>query len=128
MPSVVARPPCPCVFSEKESTSDTARFHCEWPLQIWAVCWLPGADATCDQPLQVGNIIFAKQLWVAHRVCIPIYTQQLVAAILSGLRRIPGGKMKSMGEKVELQMGKSWKKYSYMKFAMCPTTACGCTL
>ncbi len=31
-------------------------------------------------------------------------------------------------QRVELEIGKSWKKYSYMKLAMCPTTACGWTL
>src|SRR5437870_4295736 len=128
MPSFVARPPWPWVFSEKESTSETARFHCECPLQICAVCWLPGAEATCIHPLLVQNIILAKQLWVAQRVCMPMYTQQLVAASLSGLRRMPGGKMKSIGANVELQIGRSWKKYSYMKLARCPTTACVCTL
>src|SRR5438093_4012242 len=62
MPSFAARPPCPCVFKEKERTSETARFHCECPLQICAVCWLPGAEATCAHPSAVENIILAKQL------------------------------------------------------------------
>src|SRR5689334_3106085 len=41
---------------------------------------------------------------------------------------MPSGNTKSIGENVELQIGRSWKKYSYMKLAMCPTTACVWTL
>src|SRR5271163_5219870 len=125
MPSCPERPPWPCVFSEKERTSDTARFHWEWPAQICEVCWLPGAAATCFQRLALENIILAKALCVAQRHCMPMNTQQLVAAILSGLRMMPSGNSKSMAAKVELAIGKSWKIYSYMKLAMWPTTACG---
>ena len=72
-----------------------------------AVCWLPGAAVTCCQSPAFENVIFAKLLCVALRHCIPIYTQQLVAADLSGLRMILGGKRKSMDAKVELQIGRS---------------------
>src|ERR1700678_2374999 len=125
MPSSAERPPCPWVFNENESTSDTARFHCECPAQICAVWWLPGAPATCLQSPALENTIFAKLLCVALRACIPIYTQQLVAAILSGFRMIPSGKRKSMGANVELDIGRSWKIYSYMKLGIGPTTAFG---
>ena len=47
----------------------------------------------------------AKLLCVAQRHCMPMYTQQLVAANLSGLRMIFFGKTKSIGAKVELQIG-----------------------
>src|SRR6516165_593780 len=128
MPSVAARPPCPWVFREKESTSDTASFHCESPAQICAVCWLPGEAATCFHSLALEKAILAKLLCVALRHCMPMYTQQLVAAVLSGFRMMFGGKTKSISAKVELQIGRSSNRYSYMKLAMWPTTACGCTL
>src|SRR5581483_397901 len=114
MPSSAERPPWPMVFRANDNTSETARCHCECPLQICAVCWLPGGDATWDQPCVVQYIIFAKQFCVAQRVCMPMYTQQLVAASLSGFRRMPSGKTKSIGANVELQIGRSGKKYSYM--------------
>src|SRR5438270_11825613 len=56
MPSVDARPPCPCVFSENDSTSANASFHCESPAQICDVCWLPGCAAICRQRLSVQNV------------------------------------------------------------------------
>src|SRR5580700_7459442 len=114
MPSCAERPPWPCVLSENERTSETARFHCEWPAQICDVCWLPGAAATWRHRSAFEKIILAKALWVAQRACMPMKTQQLVAAILSGLRMIPSGNWKSIGAKVELAMGRSWKIYSYM--------------
>src|SRR5579863_3744151 len=107
MPSCAERPPWPCVLREKERTSETARFHCECPAQIWEVCWLPGAAATWLQRPAFEKIILAKALWVAQRACMPMKTQQLVAAILSGLRMMPSGNSKSMGAKVELEMGRS---------------------
>src|ERR1700723_2406580 len=107
MPSWPERPPWPCVLSENERTSDTARFHCEWPAQIFEVCWLPGAGATCFQRAALENIIFAKALCVGLGNWISLKTQQLVAAILSGLRMIRSGNSKSMAAKVELAMGRS---------------------
>src|SRR6202140_2379494 len=112
MPSVAARPPWPIVLSEKESTSATASFHCDKPAQIWEVCWLPGAAAICCHRLPLENAIFAKALCVAQRVCMPMNTQQLVAAILSGFRIIPSENTKSIGANVALQIGRSWNKYS----------------
>src|ERR1700677_393341 len=105
MPSWPERPPWPCVLSENESTSDTARFHCEWPAQICEVCWLPGAEATLFPGGALKNILFAKALCVAWRHCIPMKTEQLVAPILSGLRMMRSGNSKSMAAKVELAMG-----------------------
>src|SRR6201987_1303209 len=92
IPSFAARPPCPCVLSENESTSDTARFHCECPAQICAVCWLPGEAATCRHNPALEQVIFPKLLCVARRRCMPIQTQQLVAAIRPGFKIIPSGK------------------------------------
>src|SRR5271169_76324 len=107
MPSEAARPPWPIVLSEKESTSATASFHCDSPAQIWDVCWLPGAAAICCQRLPLENAIFANALCVAQRVCMPMNTQQLVAANLSGFRMIPSGKTKSIGANVVLQIDRS---------------------
>src|SRR5579871_6739033 len=117
MPSDVARPPWPMVLREKDKTSATASFHCDRPAQICDVCWLPGAAATCFQRLPLENDILAKALCVAQRVCMPMNTQQLVAADLSGFKMIPSGKTKSIGAKVLLQIGRSWNTYSYMKLA-----------
>src|ERR1700739_3029933 len=107
MPSEVARPPWPIVLSEKESTSATASFHCDSPAQICDVCWLPGAAAIWRHRPALENAILANALCVAHRVCMPMNTQQLVAADLSGFRRMPSGNTKSIGANVVLQMGKS---------------------
>src|SRR5580658_1756907 len=112
MPSWPERPPWPWVLSENERTSETARFHCERPAQICEVCWLPGAAAIWRQRLALEKAIFAKALCVAQRVCMPMKTQQLVAAILSGFRIMPSGNLKSMEANVVLQIGRSWNKYS----------------
>src|SRR5271170_7608290 len=112
MPSVEARPPWPMVLSEKERTSATANFHCERPAQICEVCWLPGAAAIWRQRPALEKAILAKTLWVAQRACMPMKTQQLVAAILPGFRIMPSGNLKSMEAKVVLQIGRSWKRYS----------------
>src|SRR5579864_7239461 len=128
MPSMAARPPWPWLLRAKESTSAKANFHWESPAQIWEVCWLPGGAATCRHRSELQKVILAKLLWVAQRACMPMKTQQLVAAVLSGFRMMFSGNTKSTGAKVELQMGRSWKKYSYMKLAIWPTTAWGWTL
>ncbi len=47
---------------------------------------------------------------MAQRVCMPMKTQQLVAADLSGLRMMPSGNLKSMEAKVVLQIGQIVEK------------------
>lgn len=52
------------------------------------------------------NIILLKTLCMALMTPVEIITAQLVAALTSGFRQEPGGKMKSKGAKVALLTGR----------------------
>ena len=111
MPSISGSAPCPSVLIEYASMSANGEFHWDMPASTIALPPLPCEAPACRQ-CSVENTALAKVLCTALITPVAIITEHDVAARTSGYRHEPGSKMKSMGAKVALLMGRSWKTYS----------------